>query len=166
MTRALTTRWDVHITQSSASFAVRNFGLKTVRGNVPITVGWVDIDADGRPLAIHAELDLTALETGNRTRDRDLRKPKLLDTDRHPTLAFDTRAIVGTAPQWDAHGILTGRGRATPVVLAVAAEQAGDATRAVATACFDRRDLAIRAPRLLIGRRIHVTIDAQLRPHS
>jgi hypothetical protein len=39
-----------------------------------------------------------------------------------------------------------------------------DGDRITATTSFDRADLGIRAPRLLIGRRIDVRIDAVLAP--
>ena len=47
---------------------------------MPIVSATVDVDAGGRPTAVHATLDLTGITTGNPKRDSDLQKPHLLDT--------------------------------------------------------------------------------------
>ena len=64
-----TSRWELvpaRISGTSASFAVGNLGVATVRGRIPVTAAWADVDATGLPTAVHAELDLTRIDTGNR----------------------------------------------------------------------------------------------------
>jgi polyisoprenoid-binding protein YceI len=148
--------------RTRAGFAVRNFGVATVRGHIPVTAAWVDVDAAGRPTAVHAELDLNRIDTGNPRRDRDLRKPYLLDTARHPALTFD-----GVAADTTVDGLLTGRA-ATHVSLDITSVTPSDAGKvtAHATTTFDRAGLGIRTPRFLIGRRIAVLIDATFAPPS
>lgn len=155
------TRWSVDTTLSTARFAVRNFGLKTVRGTVPITAAWVDVDPDGRPVAVHAELDLAALDSGNARRDADLAKPRLLDTGRYPTLTFDAGPGARTADGgWTLPGRLAGHGTVAEVQLRVE----GGADGFTATAGLDRTALAVRAPRVLIGRYVDISISGWLRP--
>jgi polyisoprenoid-binding protein YceI len=163
MTRTLTGRWNVVTSQSTAGFAVRDFGLLTVRGRLPISSARVDVDESGAPTAVYAELDLAGIDTGNGRRDRDLRKAKLLGTDEFPTLTFTGRRGESDGTSWQVPGQLVGRGTAVDVVLAVT--MTGD-DRVRATTSFDRRDLGIRAPRFLIGYRVDVTVDAALRPAS
>lgn len=165
MTRTLTRRWEVVSSLSSAGFAVRNLGVKTVRGQVPVRDAWVEVDAAGRPLALSATLDLAGIETGSARRDRDLAKPHLLDLARFPVLAFSGRAGEPDGERWQLPGTLTGHGASTAVVLAATVSEAsGDEVRVRAVTAFDRRDLGVHAPRFMIGRRITVTIDAVLRP--
>ncbi|MET8764081.1 YceI family protein [Lentzea sp. NPDC004782] len=79
--------WQVDLTRSTASFVVGNLGRKA-RGTVPVTGGTVEVGADGALLAVHGTLDLGSIDTGIAKRDLDLRKPGLLDLDRHPAMTF------------------------------------------------------------------------------
>jgi polyisoprenoid-binding protein YceI len=155
-------RWELVPARTSARFAVHNFGVATVHGQIPVTAAWVDVDAAGQATAVHAELDFTLIDTGNPRRDRDLRKPRLLDTVHHPALTFD-----GTAAGMVVDGVLTGRS-ATRVSLDVTSISPGDAGTVTAhgTTVFDRAALGVRAPRFLIGRRIAAVIDITFAPPS
>jgi polyisoprenoid-binding protein YceI len=157
-----TGRWELVPARTSAGFAVRSLGVAIVHGQIPVTAAWVDVDAAGRPKAVHAELDLTCIDTGNPRRDRDLRKPRLLDTAHHPALTFD-----GIAADTTIDGMLTGRA-ATRVSLDITSVTPSDAgmITAHATTAFDRVALGVRAPRFLIGRRIAVVIDVTFAPPS
>jgi polyisoprenoid-binding protein YceI len=157
-------RWEHVASLSSASFAVRNFALNTVRGTVQILSATVDEDANGTPAAVHATLDLTSLATGNLKRDSDLQKPHLLHTAKHPRLTFGG-APTQTGGGWQVNGTLAGPA-ATDVTLAapiVGATGSGELT-VHATCILDRRKLGIRAPRLLIGHYVAVTIDSVFAP--
>jgi len=116
----------------------------------------------GRPTAVHAELDLTRIDTGNPRRDHDLRRPHLLDTAHYPALTFD-----GVADGATVVGALTGR-MATRVSLDITSVTPGDTGTVTvhATTEFDRTALGVRAARFLIGRRIAVVIDAIFAPPS
>ena len=155
-------RWMVDPVHSTAAFRVANLG-RTVTGAIPITAGTVDIDGSGRPSAITGSLDLGAIDTGNARRDKDLRKPRLLDLDRHPTMTFAAGAITATPAGWQVTGHLTARG--TSVRLAGDADVSGQDRTATVTAHtrLDRRALGIRAPRIVIGHSIDITVTATLR---
>jgi polyisoprenoid-binding protein YceI len=161
-------RWTVDATSSTATFRVGNLG-RTVTGSVPITGGTVEVDPDGRPTAIAGTLDLGSIDTGHPRRDRDLRKPGLLDLDRHPTMTFSADAVDVLPEGWSVAGQLTARG--TRVALA------GDVRLSVldgptmldgpvtlvARTRLDRRALGVRAPRLMIGRQVDITVTATIR---
>lgn len=164
LARPLTSgRWDVLNSLSGAGFAVRNFGVKTVRGTVPIRSAWVQVDGQGRPVSVAAELDLAGIATGNARRDRDLAKPHLLDTARHPTLAFHGRPEADGAA-WTLTGRIDAHDASVDVAVEVTVLDGRDPNRVSvrASTVFDRRELGIRAPRFLIGRRIQVSLDAVL----
>jgi polyisoprenoid-binding protein YceI len=152
-------RWTVDVTHSAATFRVRSLG-RTVTGTVPIIEGTVDIGPDGLPSAITGSLDLGAIHTGNARRDTDLRKPRLLDLDHHPTmtLAADTAAI--SPAGWSVTGRLSARG--TSVRLAGDVELSGQDRSATLTGHtrLDRHALGIRAPKIMIGSEIDITVTA------
>lgn len=157
-----TGRWEFVSSLTSAGFAVRELGVKTVSGQFPVQAAWVDVDASGRPVAVHASLDVAGVDTGNARRDRDLRKPGLLDTAQYPTLTFDGGPAQRTSDtEWVVPGRLTGHGASVELTLHVETTSMRDdhiALRAITE--LDRRELGVTAPRVLIGRRIGVHIDA------
>ena len=155
-------RWTVDPARSTATFRVRSLG-RTVTGNVPITEGTVDVDESGRPRAIAGSLDLGAVDTGNPRRDKDLRKPRFLDLDRYPAMTFAADSITASSAGWRVTGQLAVRG--TSVRLAGAATVAPHDRSATVTAHtqLDRRALGIRAPRIMIGHAIDITVTAALR---
>ena len=156
-------KWTVDSTRSTATFRVGNLG-QTVTGTVPIIEGTVDVDAGGRPTAISASLDLGSIDTGHRRRDRDLRKPSLLDLDRHPTMTFSADAVAGPAGGWSVTGQLTARGTAVALAGDLELSEADGSTTLVGRTWLDRRALGVRAPRIMIGRRVEITVSALIRP--
>jgi polyisoprenoid-binding protein YceI len=163
MIGVLSRRWELMTTLSSAGFTVRNLG-RTVHGRVPIRHASVEVDGAGRPTSVHAELDLASVDTAHARRDRDLRKPHLLDTGRFPTMTFTSTSVEADGDSWLLPGRLAGCGGEIDLVLTATARHDGDQVTVHATASFDRRELGIRAPRIMIGRRIDVLIEAALRP--
>ena len=166
-TRVAAGTWRVSDSRTRVTFTVANLG-RTVRGSVPCAAGEVVIDAAGAPVRVHAELDLEGLDTGIARRDADLRRPRFLDTDRHPTMTWAAdRLTPGPDGTWTAEGRLRVRGTATPLVVTgrVAAVAPGGAeVRVLATAELDRTAVGIRAPALLVGRLVRIEVDARLVP--
>lgn len=155
-------RWTVDLAHSAATFRVSTLG-RTVTGTVPIIEGVVDIGAGGLPTAITGSLDLGAINTGNARRDSDLRKPRFLDLDRHPTMTFAADSVTASPAGWSVAGRLTARGAIVQV--AGDAEVSGQDRSAVLTAHtrLDRRILGVRALRIMIGHRIDITVTATIR---
>jgi polyisoprenoid-binding protein YceI len=156
--------WRADLARSTASFQVGNLGRKA-NGTVPVTAGTVEIGTDGALLAVHGTLDLGAIDTGNVKRDLDLRKPGLLDLDRHPTMRFTATSARAAGRGWHVTGTLTARGAHTTIEGTVELSSV-DEREAVLTATtrLDRRTLGIRAPGFLIGRYVDITVTAVIRP--
>ncbi|UOY02063.1 YceI family protein [Blastococcus sp. PRF04-17] len=157
--------WRVDDGRTRVAFAVRNFGF-VVHGTVACAAGEVELDGAGRPVRARARLDLTSVATGIARRDLDLRKPSLLDIDRHPEMTWSAHRFT-PAPDggWRADGVLAVRGTSAPLTLVgtpEAAGQDGACIRVRATGELDRATVGIRVPSLVIGRRVVVTVDAWL----
>ncbi|MCF6506363.1 YceI family protein [Blastococcus sp. MG754426] len=127
---------------------------------------WGELDADeaGVPRRVVAELDLGTLDTGIARRDADLRKPRFLDTDRHPTMIWTARSFVPEDDgRWAAEGLLEVRRTSAPLTVHGVAEILPDGwVRVRGTAELDRTTVGIRAPSLLVGRLVRIDVDAWL----
>jgi polyisoprenoid-binding protein YceI len=155
-------RWTVDPAHSTATFRVRSLG-RTVTGTVPITEGTVDVDASGRPRTIDGSLDLGATDTGNPRRDKDLRKPRFLDLDRYPAMTFAADSITASPAGWRVTGRLAVRGASVRLAGDAAVSSHDGSATMTARTRLDRRDLGIRAPRIMIGHAIDITVTAALR---
>jgi len=156
--------WDVSDSRTRVTFSVRNLG-RSVHGSMACQWGTVEVDGTGAPRRVTAEIDLGTVDTGISKRDTDLRKPWLLDIDRHPAMRWTAdRFTRGEDGQWAAEGVLQVRGTSVPLTVSGPAELQPDGwIRVRATASLDRTAVGIRAPRFLIGRRVDIDVDAWLR---
>jgi polyisoprenoid-binding protein YceI len=159
--------WTVSDSRTRVLFAVGNFG-RVAHGTVTCGTGSVELDASGAPVRAHAELDLNTVDTGISKRDADLRKPSLLDIDRHPVMTWRSERFVATGDGgWTAEGELTVRGTTVPLAVTGRPEAAaldGTWLRVRAEGVLDRRAVGIRVPAIVIGRTVSITIDAWLIP--
>lgn len=159
--------WAVSDSRTRVTFAVGNLG-RVAHGAVTCNTGSVELDAAGAPVRASAALDLNTVDTGFRKRDADLRKPGLLDIDRHPVMTWRCDRFVATGDGgWTAEGELSVRGTTVPLAVTgrpEAAALAGEWLRVRAEAVLDRAAVGIRAPRFVIGRTVTIAIDAWLTP--
>jgi polyisoprenoid-binding protein YceI len=158
----VTGRWVIDVAHSTATFRVASLG-RTVTGTVPFVEGTVDTGPDGLPSAMTGSLNLGAIDTGNARRDADLRKPRFLDLDAHPTMTFTADTVTASSAGWTVTGRLSARG--TRVRLTGDAELSRQDQSATLTGRtrLDRRTLGIQAPRFMIGRQIDITVTATIR---
>jgi polyisoprenoid-binding protein YceI len=157
--------WSVSDSRTRVTFSVGNLGRRA-HGSVACSWGELRLDAEGRPTALRAELDLNSLDTGIAKRDRDLRKPRFLDIDRQPTMTWAADRFTPAADGgWTAFGVLSVRGTSAELALTGTADLAeGRWLRARGRAVLDRTAVGIRAPSWLIGRTVEITVDAWLEP--
>jgi polyisoprenoid-binding protein YceI len=163
--RAAGPGWAIVPHNTTAAFQVRNFGVHTVHGVVPVVSATVTAAGLHRVDGVRMVLDLAAIDTAHHRRDKDLRGRRLLDTDHFPELVFESTAVTGSLDAWEAEGALSAKGTSTPVTVTVerVSGPVNDHVTVRATTSFDRRELGIRAPRFLVGHRIEVEVTAQFR---
>ncbi|MGY1804512.1 YceI family protein [Blastococcus sp. SYSU D00922] len=155
--------WAVSDSRTRVTFAVRNLGA-TVHGAIACSWGEVEVGDDATPRWAVGEMDLRSIDTGIRRRDTDLRKPWLLDIDRHPAMTWSAdRFRQRDDGSWTAEGALHVRGTSAPLPVTATAEFRPDGwLRVRAHGTLDRTAVGIRAPRLLIGRVVEIDVDAWL----
>ena len=160
--------YQTDATSASATFTVKErFNLLTVPGQIPVVRADVAIDADGLPRGT-ATLDVSAIETPNAKRDRDLQKPRFFDTAKFPLLDFRSVSTRRSGEDIVVDGLLTVRGEDCPLSLVVTLAAQDNGTVAVhATGTFDRMTSPLRSvPRWVIGATVEIVVDAVLTPAS
>jgi polyisoprenoid-binding protein YceI len=156
---------------SSAQFSVKHLSISTVVGTIPV-VSWSGAcGADLVPTEINATLDATGIDTKNADRDRDLRGPAWLNTDKYPTLTFkSTKIQAGPDGTFKAAGQLTINGITKSVTFdgkvdGSIPDPAGGAGKRVAytaTATIDRRDFGLNFDKSAPGGYLIASYDVGL----
>lgn len=156
--------WAIAPAESTARFRVRDKLVGTTSGSIPVRSGTVRLGAGGAVEDARVELDVAGIDTGNRHRDRDLRKPRFLAADEHPVIVVQTGPAVARPDGWRMTATLTARGAAVPVELAVTIVEIGEVrVRVRVTGRLDRTDLGMGVPTFVVGRMIDIDVDVVLR---
>ncbi|RBY90612.1 YceI family protein [Blastococcus sp. TF02A-26] len=159
--------WSVSDSRTRLGFAVGNLG-RTVHGSLPCSWGDVVVDGSGAPVRASVGIDLRGVATGIARRDADLCRPRFLNAERHPTMTWTAERFTPDADGgWTAEGTLSLRGTSAPLTVTgrvESADPAGGWARLRGAAVLDRTAVGIRVPAVLVGRSVHITIDAWLSP--
>jgi len=119
-------------------------------------------------VSIRAELDARGIDTGNRRRDKDLRRRRFLATGRWPAITFQASHIQPGETGWTINGTLTVKDTHCPLRLQVtgpAAPVRGDHVDLHATGRIDRCSAGVTAgPAFLIGHQISLSLTIRLLP--
>ena len=160
--------WAADPAACTLTFAVRNFALRTVTGQIPLTGAVIHVDPGGQPVSIRAELDARGIDTGNRRRDKDLRGRRFLATGGWPAITFEAHHIQPSETGWTISGTLTVKDARCPVRLQVtgpATPAGADHADLHATGRIDRHSAGVTAgPGFLIGHQISLSLAVRLLP--
>lgn len=111
-------QWTADPSHSSVEFGVRHLGLSTVRGRFREFTAQVELDEQGEPQSIAAEIVAASIDTGVKQRDQHLRSPDFFDAERYPEIAFHATAIEPAGEnRYRVTGDLTMHGVSAPVTL-------------------------------------------------
>jgi polyisoprenoid-binding protein YceI len=161
--------WTADLSRCTVTFAVPNFKWRTVTGQMPVTSTIVTVGPAGQPVALHAELDASGFDTGNRRRDSDVRRPRFLATGQWPAIGFEADDIRATSGGWTVAGTLAVRDTRCPLRLDVAMVRAGEAGSVswvdlTATGQLDRRSAGVTAgPAFMVGHIVSLSLTMRLR---
>jgi polyisoprenoid-binding protein YceI len=111
--------WDLDPVHSTIGFSVRHLMVSKVRGK--FTTFEVQVVTAPNPLesTVAATVDLSSVDTGNETRDNDLRSTNFFDVETHPKMTFASTRTEPDGDKFRMTGDLTIRGVTKPVTLLV-----------------------------------------------
>jgi len=93
---------------TTVEFVVRHLMITKVRGRFTAFDGTVELEAGSElPAAIRATIDARSIDTREEQRDAHLRSADFLDSDKFPTLTFESTRIDGTPDEFIIDGNLT-----------------------------------------------------------
>ena len=168
--------WEIDRAHSSAGFAVRHFGVSTVRGTFTNITGTILIDDKNLAnSSVHVTIDATTVNTQNGQRDTHLKSQDFFDVANHPTMTFKSKKVeaAGTG-RLKVTGDLTIRGVTKEVVLDVEGPtppfntgRMGVKRGASATTRLNRRDFGVSWGGVtdnvaVVGDEISIAIELEL----
>jgi len=110
--------YNIDTTHSYVSFTARHLMVTKVRGRFPVTAGRLVIADDPAESFVEAQIDVSAVESGDTKRDEHLRSADFFDAANHPYATFRSTGVIGDGDgEFTLHGDLTIRGVTHPVTL-------------------------------------------------
>ena len=105
--------WDLDPGHSRVGFTARHLGVRKVRGT-PQVHGADRHREDPLQSSATETIDLSSVNTGDQTRDNDLRSGNFLDADDYPTMTYRSTGIRRHGADFIVDGELTVRGVSQP----------------------------------------------------
>jgi polyisoprenoid-binding protein YceI len=167
--------WQVDPAHSAAHFSVKHMMVSTVRGTLGKVTGTIDYDGTSvQGIKADVTIDVAAVNTGNDSRDSDLRSPNFFDVAKYPTITFKSKRVE-TAGQGKFRmiGDLTMHGVTKEVTLDVEGPSpilkpptGPQRVGAAVTATLNRRDYGLQYSRMIeaapvVGDEIQVQVDIE-----
>jgi polyisoprenoid-binding protein YceI len=164
--------WDLDPVHSTIGFVARHLMVSKVRGQFTKFEAQVVTAPNPLDSSATATIDLSSVDTGNETRDDDLRSRNFFDAATHPQMTFRSTGIRPVEGNFIVDGELTIRGVTRPVSLAVEVNGFGPdpfgGTRAGFSAIgeINRMDFGVsfQAPvpgGVMVSERIQIEIEAE-----
>ena len=164
--------WQIDPAHTTVAFTVRHMGISNVHGRFTKVSGTANVDdSDIAKSSVNATMDIASINTGNDSRDNDLRSPNYFDAAQFPTMTFKSKSITKNGDnKLKIVGDLTIKGVTKEVTLDVDGPSApvkmGPNQRRglSATTSVNRKDFGVGAktPAAVVGEEIKIEIDAEL----
>ncbi len=167
--------WLIDPGHSAAGFSVKHMMIATVRGTLGPVSGTVEYDGTNvSSVKADVTIDVRAIDTGNASRDNDLRAADFFDVAKYPAMTFKSKRAEAAGPgRFRLVGDLTIRGVTKEVTLDVDGPsptiKQGKGLRVGASAAtrLNRRDFGLNYNSLIeagpvVGDEITVTIDIEI----
>ena len=113
--------WDLDPVHSTIGFVARHLMVSKVRGRFTKFEAQIVTAPNFLESSATATIDLSSVDTGNETRDNDLRSENFFDAAAHPTMTYRSTGIrpTGSQDSFPVDGELTIRGVTRPITLTV-----------------------------------------------
>ena len=161
--------WTFDPAYSTVEFVVRNF-FYNVNGRFSVLEGSIVLDEDDiRQSSVTAIIKANSIDTRNKRRDAHLKSADFFDAEKFPDIEFKSTKVQRGKDRdsLDVEGTLTIKDKSVPVALAVnemdrsRSPNGEDFVYYSATTELDRFAFGINYGRLVIGRKLKVTINIQ-----
>lgn len=166
--------WTIDSGHSTAGFSVKHLMVSTVRGTLGPIKGTIEYDGKSvETLTVDASIDVSAINTGNESRDKDLKGDGFFEVAKFPTATFKSKRVEAAgAGKFTLIGDLTLHGITKEVALAVEGPspavkaQNGHKIGASATTTLNRRDFGLQYNNMVeavpvVSDDVQVTIDIE-----
>ena len=164
--------WQIDPAHTTVGFTVRHLGISNVHGRFTKVTGSATVDDnDMTKSSVNATIDIGSINTGNDSRDNDLRSPNYFDATQFPTMSFKSKNVTRNGDnKLEIVGDLTVKGVTKEVSLDVDGPSApvkmGPNQRRglSATTSVNRKDFGVGAktPAAMIGEEIKIDLDVEL----
>ncbi|MFL6436195.1 MAG: YceI family protein [Terriglobales bacterium] len=164
--------WQIDPAHTTVGFTVRHLGISNVHGRFTKVTGSATVDDnDMTKSSVNATIDIGSINTGNDSRDNDLRSPNYFDATQFPTMTFKSKSITKNGDnKLKIVGDLTLKGVTKEVSLDVDGPSApvkmGPNQRRglSATTSVNRKDfgVGVMTPAAMIGEEIKIDLDVEL----
>lgn len=113
--------WQLDPLHTQVEFAVKHFGMMTVRGRFNSVTVTGNVDPERAEASqVDVTIDVASLNTHNEKRDSDLKGSYFLELDKYPTITFRSTRIESLGQdRYALTGDLTIKGTTRPVTLQV-----------------------------------------------
>ncbi|MCX5102064.1 YceI family protein [Streptomyces sp. NBC_00439] len=166
--------WSLDPAHSSVAAVAQHLGISSVHGRFTEFSGRIEISEEVHRSRVDAVISAASIDTGNGMRDKHLRSPDFLDSDRFPEITYRSIGLAPAGPdRWTVHGRLSMHGVERPVDLNLSYLGTGPdpwgGVRAAfsATAELRREDFAMNYNQVVqagisaIGTTLRVKLDIQ-----
>ena len=163
--------WAVDPAHSEVDFSIRHMSISNVRGRFGTVKGTIVYDAaDVAKSSVNVTIDVTSVDTGNSSRDNDLKTDAFFDVAKYPTATFASTSVAKNGSHFTVVGNLTLHGVTKPVTLDVSEPATGVNpmdhkmhSGYEATTTLNRFDFNIgsKYPTAILGQDVPLTIDLE-----
>ncbi|MER6101221.1 YceI family protein [Streptomyces sp. NPDC001832] len=110
--------WSLDPAHSSVAAVAQHLGISSVHGRFTEFGGRIEIAENVEQSRVDAVISAASIDTSNGMRDKHLRSPDFLDSDRFPEITYRSNGLTPTGPdRWLVHGELSLHGVVRPVDL-------------------------------------------------
>src|SRR2546421_640147 len=108
---AFATDYKIDPVHSTLGFSVRHLGISTVPGKFTDFAGAISYDEkDPSKSSVKVTIKTASIDTGNGSRDKDLRSDNFFDVAKYPEITFQSTEVKKSGDEWIAVGTFTMKG--------------------------------------------------------
>jgi len=113
--------WNIDSAHSEIGFKIKHLMISTVKGKFTSFKGSIEApEEDLTKAKISFTAQVTSINTGNETRDKDLRSARFFDVATYPNITFKSSAVTEVAKgQYNVTGTLTMHGVSNTIVIPI-----------------------------------------------